>query len=276
MTHAPPPGLERHRRDARLAEAVVARRSKRILGFFTRIFAYDLSRSFHAVRLLGPMPPTAGPLVIVANHPSWWDAALFTWLTATMFADKRSFVPIDADMLRRYPFFARLGAFGVKAGSFSGASVFLAVARHVLSADDGLLFVNAEGRFRDVRARPLEIAPGLAHLAREAPAGVTFLPLAIEYAFWDERRPNLLLRFGEPIPAHALAGLPTREVCARLANDLSVAMDTLAAAAVSRDPKPFRTLHAGRTGINAFYDLWRGAKATVRGERFSPAHGDEP
>lgn len=276
MTHAPPLGSERRWRDARLAETVVARRSKRVLAVFARIFAYDLSRSFHAVRRLGAPPPTTGPLVIVANHPSWWDAALFTWLSATMFADKRSFAPIDADMLRRYPFFARLGAFGVKAGSFSGASSFLAVARHVLAAPDGLLFVNAEGRFRDVRGRPLEIAPGLAHLARDAPAGVTFLPLAIEYAFWDERRPNLLLRFGEPIPVHVLAGLSTRERGARLAGGLGAAMDALAVAAASRDAEAFQTLHAGRTGINAFYDLWRGARAMVRGERFSPAHGGEP
>ena len=275
MTRSSLPDMVPASRATRAADAVLARRSPRVFRIFARIFAYDLARSFHAIRLQGPAPRSTGPIVIVANHPSWWDAALFTWLSATMFADKRAFAPIDAGMLKRYPFFGRLGAFGVKTGSFSGASTFLSVARRLLSAPDGLLLVNAEGRFRDVRARPLAIASGLAHLAQSAP-GVTFLPLAIEVAFWDERRPNVLLRFGEPIPGHTLAGLAPPELRLRLADALSAAMDTLAVAATTRDPDRFQTLLAGKTGINAFYDVWRGAKAWVRGKPFDPAHGADP
>ncbi len=33
-----------------------------------------------------------------------------------------------------------------------------------------------------------------------APGG-TFLPLALEYTFWNERAPEMLAAFGEPIPA---------------------------------------------------------------------------
>ena len=256
----------------RRARAMLAGRSPLMLRFFGLLFERDLASSFHAVRYAGTLPTTPGPMVIYANHPSWWDGELFVWLSARVFTQRRTFAPIESAMLKQYPFFGRIGAFGVTPG-YAGASSFLAVGEAVLDLEDGLLLVNAEGRFRDPRDRPLGLAPGLVHLARRLP-GARYVPLAIEYAFWDERRPNLLLRFGDAVPGAALeqdasAGPALRDA-------LSATMDALAADAATRDPRRFATLLAGRTRINPFYDAWRGAKALVRGQRFDPSHSAAP
>ena len=255
------------------AESTVRRYSPLLARFFTFIFAYDLKRSFQAVRLHGAMPALDGrPVVCVVNHPSWWDAALFIWLPGALFG-RRCFAPMEAAMVAHYPFFERIGAFPVATGSAAGAAGFLAAGERVLAEPDALLLVNAQGRFTDVRARPVALSPGLAHLARRVPTAV-FLPLAFEYVFWDERRPNALLRFGEPVPAAALAGLTAAEASRRLAAALERTMDELAEAAIARDPAAFRTLLAGRVGINPLYDAWRRFRALLRGRSFSPAHGD--
>ena len=250
-----------------LARAVLADRSPLLLRFFGKLFERDLAASFHAVRCSGGVPARSGPLVLLANHPSWWDGEVFVWLFTTMFAGRRGFVPIEAAMLERYRFFRKLGAFGAAPG-YAGAAAFLAVGEAVLGLEDGLLLVNAEGRFRDVRERPLQVAPGLAHLARRVPAA-SFVPLAIEYAFWDERRPNLLLRFGEPVSTEAIK-LKGEAV---LRDALTGTMDALAAEAMSRDPARFITLLAGKTKINPVYDSWRRFRALLQGRRFDPAHG---
>lgn len=257
-------------RRAAAAAATIAGRSPLMLRVFGTLFARDLAASFHAVRRAGAMPEAAGPLVVFANHPSWWDGEIFAWLAATAFRDKRCFAPIEAAMLERYKFFRRLGAFGVVPG-YAGATTFLAVGEAVLAASDGLLLVNAEGRFRDVRERPLRVAAGLAHLARRVP-DARFVPLAIEYAFWDERRPNLLLRFGAPLDAAAVAAGGQTV----LADALAATMDALAADAVARDPERFETLLEGKTQINPVYDGWRRVAALLRGRRFDPAHRAEP
>ncbi len=255
------------------AERAVARYSKVLARFFTFIFARDLAKSFQAVRLLGPLPSLGDvPVVCVVNHPSWWDAALFIWLPGALFG-RRCFAPMDAAMLARYPFFGRIGAFGVQAGSVGGAATFLVVGERVLAEPDALLLVNAQGHFSDVRARPVVISPGLAHLAKRVPTAV-FLPLAFEYPFWDERRPNALMHFGEPVPAGSLAGLTTAAASQRLGMSLERAMDELAAAAIAREPAAFRTVLAGHVGINPFYDGWRRLRAVLRRQSFSPAHGD--
>ena len=60
-----------------------------------------------------PTVPDELPLVIYANHPSWWDAALVPVLLTRLFPSRRSFAPIDAVALRRYGFMRRLGLFGI-------------------------------------------------------------------------------------------------------------------------------------------------------------------
>lgn len=262
----------------RKAERVLAQRSARVFGFFAHIFRRALLRDFHAMRIsrAGPAPNPAAPrLVIYANHPSWWDAVAFVLLADTAFAGRPGYAPIDARMLRSYGFMARIGAFGIEPEGRAGGAVFLATARKILERPEGLLLVTAQGRFADVRERPVELRPGLAHLAGWQ-GDATFVPLALDYVFWDERKPELLVRFGQPLPAASLQDWPISERTEALARALETTMDALAAEAMRRDTAAFDTLLAGRVGVGGVYDLWRRGRATLRGERFSPAHGGEP
>ena len=258
----------------KLASRVIARRSRRLARWFGAFCGRDLASFFHRVRLLGEPPRVEGPLLLFVNHPSWWDAELFAWLAATMFADRRGFAPMDSSSFQRYRVLERFGVFPVKPGSFAGASAFLALAEQILMRPDGLLLVNIEGRFRDVRARPLSPMPGLAHLARRMPTA-TFVPMALDYVFWSERRPNLLLTFGAPIRAAGLAVMTTEAASTHLASTLEGCMSDLAEAGQSRDPARFRTLLKGRDGTSFIFDAWRRAEAVLTGRRFIAAHHSE-
>ena len=260
------------------AERALAQRSALMFGFFARVFRRAFARDFHALRVSrsGPAPHPATPrLVLYSNHPSWWDAVAFVLLGDTIFAGRPGYVPIDAQMLRRYGFMARIGAFGVDLESRTGGAAFLATAQKILDKPEGLLLVTAQGRFADVRERPVQLRPGLAHLVPLRP-DASFVPMALDYVFWDERQPELLVRFGRPLPAASLLGLRVPERSAALARGLEDSMDALAAEAIARDPAAFQTLATGRAGVGGVYDLWRRARALARGKRFSPAHGDAP
>src|SRR3712207_1328673 len=150
----------------------LAQRSPLIFGFFARVFRRALPRDFHAMRLSrqGPPPDPATPrLVIYSNHPSWWDAVAFLLLADTVFRGRAGYAPIHADMLTRYRFMARIGTFGIEPEGRAGGAAFLAAARQILGRPEGLLLVTAQGRFADVRERPLQLRPGLAHVASLRP-----------------------------------------------------------------------------------------------------------
>ncbi len=255
-----------------------ALRSEAMLRLFAWYLRWRLRRSFHAVRLSGALPelPPGRPVILFANHPSWWDPALYIVLADKLFRGRPSFGPMDATSLARYGFFRRLGVFGIDKNSMTGARRFLEVARHVLGRSSGpggraMLWITAEGEFTDARRRPVTLRPGIAHLARIP--DVLLLPLAIEYVFWNESRPELLLRFGTPIPADP--GMRTADWNIRLRNALGCEMDALSRDSMSREKARFHDILRGGSGSSFAYDLYRRLRAMMSGQRFSPAHEEK-
>ncbi|WP_232629810.1 lysophospholipid acyltransferase family protein [Methylobacterium sp. Leaf118] len=210
-------------------------------------------------------------LVVYCNHPAWWDAAILILLGRRLFPDRECFAPFDAAMLEKYGIFRRMGAFPVDLESRRGAVQFLSASRAVLSVPGRTLWVTAQGRFADVRARPLGLRPGIAHLPEIAPEAL-FVPLALDYAFWEERGAEACCAFGTPIPAAELRALPRPERLARLEAALTGTLDRLAADVIARDPARFETLVSGRRGVGGIYDGWRRLGAALTGRRFEAGH----
>ncbi|MCP1613165.1 hypothetical protein J2848_004861 [Azospirillum lipoferum] len=189
----------------------------------------------------------------------------------TRFRGRPGSGPIDAEMLRRYRFMRHIGLFGLEPGR-TGTVAFLRNAEHILADPRAMLWITAEGAFTDPRRRPMTLRPGIAHLVRRMPSA-PLVPLAIEYPFWDERTPEALIRFGEPMEAASFADLTVPEIAVELEGRLEAVMDQLALDAQSRDPARFLTLIEGTVGIGGVYDLWRPARAWAGGQSFSAAHG---
>lgn len=260
-------------RTRREQKAELPRRWPWMLALFRRYAARYIRRHFHALRLSksgAPLPYSDEPLLIVLNHPSWWDPLLGLVLSRLL-PGREQFGAIDAVAVRQYRFFARLGFVGVDTASLRGAAEFLRVGRAILSEPSRAFWVTAQGRFTDVRERPLGLKAGVGHLAARLDRGLV-LPVALEYTFWTERTPEALVRFGEPLRVADHPDLGGKEWTALIEDALTRTLDRLNAEAITRDPAKFTTLLEGRTGVGGVYDLWRRFRAALRGERFDPSH----
>ena len=255
--------------------SALSRRSLRWIAWFRGHARRYMARRFHAARLaragFQPGPDTlAGPVVVVMNHPSWWDP-MFGVVLSDLFPGRVHTVPMDATALAKYPFFERLGFFGIEPGTARGSREFLRKGTAALANPGGMLWVTAQGRFVDVRARPVELKEGIGHLACRARNGWV-VPLAIEYGFWDESTPEVFARFGSPLALGVTDQRPAAAWTARIAASLEQAQDLLSADVQNRDPSRFVTLFDGGVGVGGVYDVWRRFRAVVRGERFDAAH----
>jgi 1-acyl-sn-glycerol-3-phosphate acyltransferase len=253
--------------------AMVPERSAAAWAFMGLYFERFFRRHLNALRIArwGWPEVGSGPYLVYSNHPAWWDAAVYILLARHLFARHVCYAPIDAAMLEKYGFFARIGAFGLDLESPRGAAAFLRTGAAILAQPERALWVTAQGRFADPRERPLGLRPGVARIAERAP-GATFLPLAVEYAFWTERGAEALVAFGPPVDGAELLTLPRAARLARLEAGLGQTMDRLAADAIAREPERFRALLEGKPGIGGVYDLWRHGRAMLRGRSFNPAH----
>jgi 1-acyl-sn-glycerol-3-phosphate acyltransferase len=251
--------------------------SPRLVALFTRYGARYLARHFHAVRLArGPRPevPPGTPVVVCLSHPSWWDPMICFQLARRLFPGRAHYAPIEAAALDKYRFFSRLGLFGIEPGTARGARRFLTAGAEILARGDTALWVTAGGRFADPRERPVRLRPGLGHLLAHLNHGVV-LPLALEYPFWEERLPEALARFGEPVTIGDAETDDLRPAAwtRLLESRLAATQDALAGDALARDPARFEVLVGGGAGVGGVYDLWRRTRARLRGEVFRAEHG---
>ena len=253
-------------------DPLAARSSTLLLLFGWYLRFWYVPRHFRALRISRaglPEVPPGRSLVIYSNHASWWDPAVYILLGLALLPERIGYGPMEAGELERYGLLRRMGVFGIDATGPRGAAAFLQTSRRILANPRGTLWVTAEGRFTDPRIRPLTLRPGIAHLARHVP-DVVFVPLALEYGFWNESRPEALARFGLPVVVGA--GRDPAEVTTQLTSALTETMDALAAESMTRDPALFQSVLQGGVGVGGIYDLWRRLRAWSTGRRFDPAH----
>ena len=236
-----------------------------------------VGRHFHALRILKngvSAHDCARPLVIYLNHASWWDPLVCLLLSREYFPSRNSFAPIDAAMLDRYRFFKHLGFFGIEQQTSRGALTFLRTMRALLASSRNAVWLTPQGRFMDVRERPLRLQEGLGALAAREP-NAAFIPLAIEYAFWTEPRPEILVSMGEPIVPSAEPRHYAAHWTHVFTDALETTQDELAACSCRRDATEWLTLNRGKFGVNGIYDAWCRLRAGARGEKFVPEHHAE-
>jgi 1-acyl-sn-glycerol-3-phosphate acyltransferase len=253
--------------------------SRPLLGWFTWYSRRYLRRHFHSLRVARESWPQKNlhlPVVIYSNHAAWWDALVGLVIKSEFFSERAAFAPIDADQLERYKFFRKLGFFGVEQKTPRGAVQFLRTAENILREPNSLLVVTPQGRFADVRERPVRFEAGLGHLATRVERAI-FLPMATEFIFWEERLPEILVRFGEPVEvgAEPVAAFDAKYWTALFEQKMAATQDALAAQARRRDPDEFETVLRGGAGQGGVYDWWRAAMAKIRGENFRKEHGEK-
>lgn len=247
--------------------------AKRRLAWFLRYVQWYLGRNFHAVHLLRLCDLEslqACPLLVCSNHPSWWDPLVCGYISQRFFPDREHYAPIDSSAVQKYKFFLRLGFFPVQSGT-AGAGAFLRIGRAVLNNRNAALWVTPQARFTDPRVRPVEFAPGVGHLPRHAKQ-FAMLPVALEYAFWNERFAEAFACIGEPVFIDGECRSPSAW-SGIFADALLRTQEFLSARVIERNQAAFEPLIEGRAGVGGVYDWWRAAKSRLHGKRFEAEHG---
>lgn len=253
----------------------------RISALAVRIFAaygrHYMRRRFHTIRILTRRQPQLSysrPLVIFLNHASWWDPLVCLYLARRWFSDRVSYAPIDADSLERYRILKHIGLYGVEPRSPRGAMTFLRTTTAILNIPDTMVWLTPQGCFTDVRERPLRLRSGMGALAANLPE-IEFLPLAIEYVFWTEPQPEILISFGEAIVSTREVGYGVGKWTELFAGALGELQDDLASRSCRRDFSDWLVLEKGAVGVGALYDAGRFLRARLTGNQFAREHQRE-
>lgn len=158
-------------------------------------------RRLAAIRMAGlpPALPRGEPLVLVANHTSWWDGFLLREVHRVLRPGAHLSTIMLASELRRFPFFRYMGAEGMQPGSVASVRSLLHRLDTLRARDPELVVAYfPQGRIWPMDRRPLGFHPGIDRLVRRlAPA--TVLPLGLRVEPLNRVSPTAFVSAGPPI-----------------------------------------------------------------------------
>jgi 1-acyl-sn-glycerol-3-phosphate acyltransferase len=173
--------------------------------WFSRWFAGHAEKrlrvAFSEVRIrgLGTMRAALGrgPVLVVSNHTAWWDPMVSLVLCQRILrAD--AYAMMDAANLRKLPFFAKVGAFGVALDDPADGARGIRYAAKRLDGPGRLLWVFAQGHEVPVTAGPIAFRPGSAEIARLA-RDAAIVPVGLRYEHGAVPEPGAWVSIGDAL-----------------------------------------------------------------------------
>jgi 1-acyl-sn-glycerol-3-phosphate acyltransferase len=228
---------------------------------FSAINRSMLCRAFHSLRVQGAdhlrRLDRTRPVVVFANHSSWWDGLIEFYLSREVFRFD-AYLIMDQEQMWRYSFFRWIGAFSVNRQSPREAVRSLQYAVELFDRPNRLLWIYPQGVMRPNDSRPLNFEGGVAWIAQHL-ENPQLLPLAHRYEFLRDQRPEAFLSFGPmvSVPAKTDPKTAARE----LESVLTEQLDCLRKAIAEERFDGFEVVLQGNRSTNAIYDSARGLEA---------------
>lgn len=183
------------------------------------------------------------PLVLYANHSSWWDGLVAFQLSRACGFEQ--YAMMEERQLREYPFHRRLGAFGVVRENARDGVRGIEYAGRLLKGTSRVLWIFPQGATLPNDARPLSLYTGAARIIERA--GVAdAAPVAMRYEFLDDYRPDALARIGTPARLTAGRDFNARRLTETFAASLTSTLDKLRDDIFNRDFAGYQEIVAPR------------------------------
>lgn len=178
-----------------------AKTSKFWLMVASLFFFNMLQNRFYAFRYKGDENAIEKgvPTIVYAPHSNWWDGTVLYNVAHRIFHKE---IRLMIEELNRFPLLRRGGAYSVCKKSPQSAMKALQYSVEVLGDLRNLLFIFPQGIIRPPHYRPFEFQTGLAYIVQNAVkkyGRVNLVPMSIEYCFFRDNRPEVIVDFGEKI-----------------------------------------------------------------------------
>jgi chlorobactene lauroyltransferase len=195
------------------------------------------------------------PIIVCANHSSWWDGYVAALVERHLKLD--CYLMMEEKQLQRYFFFTWIGCFSVDRQNARSAMQSLHYAANLLKGHPRrVVWLFPQGEIAPNDRRPLKFFSGAAHLAKLS-APVLLSPLATRIEYLAEQRPDLYISLGAPL----LVGekeLQTpnflKSYTMTLQESVTTELDQLRADTVASDYSSFTQIMRGWASTNRLFD----------------------
>lgn len=170
---------------------------------FEKIFSvYNtnlLKRRFHSFNVKGlenlENRQTSLPLIIYANHSSWWDGLAAFQISYSLKLD--SYIMMEEKQLKRFHLFRKLGAFSVVREKPRSALQSINYAVDLLNNKNRVLWIFPQGEILLNDLRPIHFYRGISKIVEKLGECST-VSLTFRYEFLNEFKPEIFANIKPP------------------------------------------------------------------------------
>jgi 1-acyl-sn-glycerol-3-phosphate acyltransferase len=169
---------------------------------FKRYLNHLFRRHFASLNLIGDAPhiPENLPVLILPNHNTWWDG-FFVYHLNRIFFQRRLYMMMLEEQLSRYPFFRRIGAYGIIPNKVEDVRKSISYTAKLLEGTDPegvALCVFPQGELVSWYQQPITYQRGIEVIIRRTKRPVSILPLLMRIEYIEMQYPQVFFMFGEP------------------------------------------------------------------------------
>ena len=164
------------------------------------------------------------PVIMFAPHSNWWDGIVGYHIT-NFICHKE--IRLMVEELNRFPILRHAGCFSVNKKSPQASMDALKYSIEQIGNPNSILYLFPQGIINPPNARPIEFRSGLAYITDKAArkyGKVALMPLAVNYFFLRDNRPEVMVEMGELIEVEA-GKLDRKEFTDKLAKTLEELCD---------------------------------------------------
>lgn len=165
------------------------------------------------------------PLLIYANHSSWWDGLVAFEISRAAKLD--SFLMMEEKQLRKLRLFRRLGVFSVVREKPRQAIKSIDYAAEILRENSSrTVWIFPQGEILPNDARPLGFYSGLARIIKKV-GNCRAVPIAMRYEFLGEFKPDIFVKIAEPKFFKINESIDSKRTTALFENELTETLNDL-------------------------------------------------
>lgn len=150
-----------------------------------------------------PKIDSGNSLIITPNHISWWDGFFIGYLEKK-FYDRKVYIMMLEEELKRYWFFSKVGAYSIRHESIRSISETISYTRELISNDSNSVIIYPQGEIEDFDIQPNTLKRGLNKIIKDKDKGVSILPIGFKIQFFNEMKPSIIARFGKPMQSEQI------------------------------------------------------------------------
>lgn len=165
------------------------------------------------------------PVIMYAPHSNWWDGIVAYAINSGICHTE---MRLMVEELKRFPLLRHAGCFSINKKSPQASMTALKYAVGELANLKCNLYIYPQGIIKPPNFRPIEFQSGLAYMVEKAVkkyGKVALLPVAVNYFFLRDNRPEVFVEFGERIEVYKGNKIDRKEFTEYLAKNLEELCD---------------------------------------------------